>query len=143
MNETEAAQIAALLNARNSLTVQYDVRRVMMHASQYRLTQQDGLVVACVQLRPVQWYQWEVLHLSVHEQYVRRGLGAALLAKAIHEASASGVELLQCTIRAGNAESEKAFARAGFQKVNSFCNDRSGNVVGVWQCIVPPRRNAS
>jgi len=134
----EATEIATLLNTRNALTRQYDAHRVLEHAKQYRVKQQDGRVVACAQLRVVQWYQWEVLHLSVHEDYARRGLGAALLEDAKHEALREGTKLLQCTIRAGNHDSERLFGRAGFRRVGGFHNERSGNDIGVWQYIVMP-----
>lgn len=140
MNKNDAAEIAVLLNTQNELTRQYDAARVLGEQEQYRFLREDNRLVACLQLRSVQWYQWEVLHLSVRQDCARRGLGTQLLQEAKAEATQAGIKLLQCTIRAGNGDSERLFERAGFRKVNAFHNARSDNEVGVWQyALVPPR----
>ena len=139
--ESEAAQVALLLNTRNQLTRAYDVKRVLEEWAQYRIIREGGRLVACVQLRPVQWYQWEVLHLSVHEDCVGRGLGGQLLQIAKADATRVDIKLLQCTIRAGNVGSERLFSRAGFSRVSAFHNPRSGNNVAVWQHVLVPQRS--
>jgi hypothetical protein len=52
------------------------------------------------------------------------------------KAVANNVGLLQCTIREGNTESEVFFNKQGFIKVNRFKNQRTNNVVGVWQKVL-------
>lgn len=137
LSPTQAAQIAALLNARNQLTLQYAAARVQEHADDYIFRLSDtGEVVACVQVKKVQWYQAEILHLTVAETEVRKGHARKLLASAEELARAKGARLLQCTIREGNAESEGLFLSVGFARVGVFHNENSGNNVNVFQKVL-------
>lgn len=137
LNQAQAAEIAALLNARNQLTVQYTGKKVLDHADDYlfRLSP-AGAVVACVEVKKVQWYQAEVLHLTVTDAEIGKGHAKALLSSAETRAREKGVRLLQCTIRGGNAQSEGLFQSAGFLKVSAFLNEHSGNNVSVFQKVL-------
>jgi N-acetylglutamate synthase-like GNAT family acetyltransferase len=141
LSQAEAAEIAALLNARNQLTVQYTGKKVLDHADDYlfRLSP-AGTVVACVEVKKVQWYQAEVLHLTVADAEVGKGHAKALLASAVTRAREKGTRLLQCTIREGNAQSEGLFQAAGFLKVSAFHNEQSGNNVSVFQKVLAHAR---
>lgn len=137
-----ASQIAALLNARNALTRTYDAASVLSEEEDYILRHSDaaGTVVACVQLKRVQWYQFEVLHLTVAEAHERKGHGGSLLIEVERRARERSARLLQCTIRMDNAPSRALFERNGFVFVSSFYNARSCNNVGVYQkVLVAPR----
>ena len=132
VTDDQAAQIAALLNERNQLTKKYDREDVLQRASEYDFEDDGGRVVACVQRRRVQWYQWEICHLSVHEDWEDTGVAYKLYLRAAAFAERNGARILQCTIREGNEKSERFFNRQGFRKVATFANEGSGNNVGVW-----------
>ena len=138
MTKSEAAQIASLLNARNQLTLEYDVRRVLASAAQYLYRVIDGRVIAAVELKHVQWYQAEVCHLTVDEQFEGKGYARGLLSEVEQRAAAQGFRLLQCTIREGNQASEGLFGSAGFAKASRFNNPVSGNNIAVWQKVLIP-----
>jgi len=141
ISDAHADAIAALLNARNQLTVQYTLQRVQGEAGNYiyRLSE-DGQLIACVEVKKVQWYQAEVLHLTVAEAYERKGHGKALLCEAERVARANDARVLQCTIRTDNAASRRLFEEFGFSHVNTFLNEHSGNNLGVFQKVLATAR---
>jgi N-acetylglutamate synthase-like GNAT family acetyltransferase len=58
LSDAQADAIAQLLNTRNQLTVQYTRERVLKEAADYVLRfSETGEVIACVQVKKVQWYQ--------------------------------------------------------------------------------------
>jgi ribosomal protein S18 acetylase RimI-like enzyme len=138
MTNDEAAQIAALLNTRNHLTIPYDAAQVLKSAEQYFFRVVEGHVVAAVELKNVQWYQGEVRHLTVHEDFEGQGYARNLFAELERRAAARGFRILQCTIREGNTDSEGFFTKAGFTPVSRFNNKMSGNNVSVWQKVLVP-----
>lgn len=141
LSVAQAGQIATLLNSRNRLTVQYDQDRVKAEESDYIFRQGiNGEVIAVVQLKKVQWYQFEVLHLTVAKGHAGQGLAKSLLCDAERKARAGSGRLLQCTIRDGNVESEELFKGFGFVRVSTYNNERSGNNVGVYQKVLVPAR---
>ncbi len=137
LTDEHADQIAALLNERNQLMVKYTRQRILEHAENYlcRISE-SGKIVACVEVKSVQWYQTEVLHLTVAASEIRKGHAKALLCEAERVSRASGARLLQCTIREGNAESRSLFEGFGFSHVNTFNNPRSGNNVAAFQKVL-------
>jgi ribosomal protein S18 acetylase RimI-like enzyme len=137
LTDTQADQIAALLNERNQLTVPHNRKRVLDEADNYLCRILDtGDVIACVELKSVQWYQAEVLHLTVAEHHEGKGHAKALLREAERIARTKGVRLLQCTIRMDNEASRKLFEGVGFVHVSTFLNQGSGNHVGVFQKVL-------
>ncbi len=136
MNLSEAGQIAALLNERNQLAGMYTDKSILSCAETYDYEIVDGEVASCVQRKELQWYQWEILHLSTSEKHEGKGLAYKVYKRTEDRAIANGVQLLQCTIREGNRNSEEFFTRQGFTKVNRFRNNRTSHVVGVWQKVL-------
>lgn len=141
LSDAQADAIAALLNARNQLTVQYTRQRVQEEAGNYifRLSE-VGQVIACVELKKVQWYQAEVLHLTVAEAHEGKGHAKALLCEAERVARANSARILQCTIRTDNDTSRRLFEGFGFSHVSTFRNERSSNNVGVFQKVLATAR---
>jgi ribosomal protein S18 acetylase RimI-like enzyme len=127
MTEDEAAQIAALLNARNQLTVPYDGPRVSKSADQYLF-----------RVKNVQWYQGEVCHLTVDKDFEGKGYARNLFAELERRAAARCFRVLQCTIREGNTDSEDFFTAAGFKSVSRFHNKMSSNNVTIWHKVLEP-----
>jgi GNAT superfamily N-acetyltransferase len=136
MDRQQATQIAALINSRNRLVTTYDANSIMKRSGNFLSEIQAGVVVACVELKKVQWYQWEIQHLSVAQEHERRGYGMLMLQRAEEHARRGRAMILQCTIREGNEASERLFKRALYRKGLSFHNPRSGNNVSVWQKAV-------
>lgn len=135
MKETIASEIAELLNKQNQLMVKYDSQRVKNDAGNYvfRLGD-DGHVIGVVEVKKVQWYQCEIRHLSVGKK--RLGVGTWLLGQALAQAKILGTQVAQCTIRAGNIESEGFFRANGFIATATFRNQESGNDVTVYQKVL-------
>src|SRR2546430_1797704 len=136
MTKVEAEQIAALINRRNKLARQYRAADVLKNASNYEFETRESKVAACVERKEVQWYQWEICHLSVGESWEGKGLAYMVYSRTEDAARSGGACLLQCTIRVGNNESETFFSRQGFKDVGTFHYPATGNNVGIWQKVL-------
>lgn len=137
MDRSQAEQIAALLNTQNQLTVHYDADRVLEFQANYlvRLDSAEN-VIACAELKKVQWYQFELLHVTVSHAHHRQGLARSLISEAQDRAIEGGARILQSTIRSGNTASQELFKSSGFELVSTFYNARSKNIIGVWQRVL-------
>ncbi|WEZ86298.1 GNAT family N-acetyltransferase (plasmid) [Rhizobium sp. 32-5/1] len=140
MIRSHAKQIAELINARNALTKLYTADGVLKNAANFIFRLKKDAVVACIEVKHVQWYQAEILHLSVSEDLPQRqGYGRGLVKDALTKAKEMNCRIAQCSIRVGNEPSEGLFLSEGFMRTVSFRNARSGNDVTVYQyAIVPP-----
>lgn len=136
MTPLQATQIAALLNQPNELTQQYTADMLLKEAENYVFIELEGRIVGCAQTKRVQWYQWEVCHLSVAQSHTGNGYGRQLLGLAEEKAIAGKAHILQCTIRSSNSPSRGLFQQSGYQKVNSFRDGQSGNEVFVYQKVI-------
>lgn len=143
MTEQQAKQIATLLNSRNELDREYSGDQILRESAKYIFQEEGDTVVACVEVKSVQWYQWEICHLSVHQDHVRQGRGKQLIRLAELKAAAGGARIVQCTIRVGNMASEETFRRSGFLVACCFFNARTENYVNVWQKTLSTRNIAS
>ena len=139
MDKNTAIQIAELLNQRNQLTREYTAEKILQNAENYIYEQENNILIACVEVKKVQWYQREILHLSVNKNYEGQEYGQRLIAKAEEIAIGDGAKILQCTIRTDNNRSEHVFNMCGYKQVAVFYNPDSGNDVGVWQKVVSVR----
>ena len=140
MDRKYAAQIAELLNSRNRLTRRYDWSDILDAQADYIYHVDPGIdkVLAAMQLRVVQRYQSEVLHLSVAPSRRRQGLGTRLLEQVEQRARERRVRALQCTTREDNGSGKAIFGKMRFVQVSSFHNGVSGNNVTVWQKVLSP-----
>ncbi len=142
MNREQAEQIANLLNEQNRLDGEYTAGRVLASAGEY-LFQTDGetgRVTAFVQLKRVQWYQHEMLHLSVSPEHRREGLARRLSDRAEELARREGACIIQCTIRSDNRASMALAESCGLRRTATFHNHSTGNDVTVWQKVLAPPR---
>lgn len=139
MDNAHAEQIAMLLNAQNQLVVQYTADKVLEHQDNYLVRLDDsGKLIACAELKQVQWYQFELLHVTVALKNRQQGHARALVAEAEKRAIQRGARILQSTIRAGNSASEALFTSSGFKPVSRFYNAKSKNIISVWQQVLSP-----
>lgn len=137
MNALIASQIADLLNKHNELVIDYDANRILKNSDTYIFNlDESNNVVSVIECKKVQWYQFEVCHLTVDPKYRGKGEGAKILDKAINKAKDNGARVIQCTIREGNSASESLFSKSDFIKTNTFYYPTSKNNVGVWQKVV-------
>lgn len=143
MTQEQADQVANLLNARNQLQGEYTAEKVLQHADNYLIELHEGTVIACVEVKRVQWYQWELCHLSVDEAHERKGLGKRLIRRAEDKALKGGARIVQCTIRVGNEPSERAFRRCGYREACCFFNARTDRYINVWQKVLSYRGGLS
>jgi L-amino acid N-acyltransferase YncA len=135
----QAEQISVLLNTQNQLTRRYSPADVIRDQERYIvILSEENEVAACAELKPVQWYQFELLHLTVNPSFRRRGYAKTLIQEAITKSTSDGARILQSTIRVGNVASEMLFDASGFRQVSLFFNSSSGNVIGVWQKVLTP-----
>jgi ribosomal protein S18 acetylase RimI-like enzyme len=139
MTPQQAKQVAKLLNSRNQLAVKYTAAKVLEHADSYLFEICKNVIVACVEVKNVQWYQWEICHLSVSEKHERKGLGKSLIRRAEEKARNGDARITQCTIRVGNESSEHTFRRSGYREVSCFFNTATNNYVAVWQKVLSYR----
>ncbi len=139
MNRDHASQIADLLNSHNELVVRYDADRVLKSADDYLFEQSGiGVAIACLELKRVQWYQFEINHLTVAPEFRGKCLAKKLLRQAEDMATNDGGCLLQCAILEDNKPSQGLFKKIGFSEVVRFHYPKSGNNVGVWQKVISP-----
>lgn len=136
MERRQADEIAQLLNSRNQLEIPYTAQKVLQHADDYLFDLDAEAVVACVEIKKVQWYQWEICHLSVAKTHEGQGRGKALIRRAEEKAKTGRARIIQCTIRVGNEASEGAFRRSGYREACCFLNAGTGNHVAVWQKVL-------
>ncbi len=128
-----AEEIADLLNSQNQLVGRYTAEKVLDHQDDYIVRyDENGKVLGAVEVRSVQWYQCEIAHLSVHQAARCRGIGSWLLQEAEAKATELRARVAQCTIRAGNRESEGLFKKHGYTPTVTFVNQRTGNEVTVY-----------
>ncbi|MBE9526356.1 MAG: GNAT family N-acetyltransferase [Proteobacteria bacterium] len=136
MKPAIAKQIAELLNSENQLVVPYTEQKIMDSKDNYLFEADDNdEVVSCIECKKVQWYQFEVCHLTVNPKHRRNGHGKKILLKAISHSKANRGRVIQCTIREGNDASSGLFLDNGFVKTSTFFYPDSGNDVSVYQKV--------
>jgi ribosomal protein S18 acetylase RimI-like enzyme len=134
MDLKQAEEVANLLNGRNELVQQYRPQTVYAARENYLLEfSSEDSVIGCAELKKVQWYQYEISHVSVKKEVEGTGIGWKLLKQAEQMAIQGGGRIIQCTIRANNKCSQEMFARNGYSKASEFYYPVSGNMVEVWQ----------
>ena len=139
MNKKHAKQIADLLNKRSQLDTRYDADQIIRSRDdyEYKIDKNDN-IIAAVQIKKIQWYQWELCHLTVCLAHEGNCYGKKLIKKAEKKAKKGGALIIQCTIRENNESSQRLFSKNGYKHVSTFFNSASGNNVGVWQKILSP-----
>jgi ribosomal protein S18 acetylase RimI-like enzyme len=132
-----AKQIAELLNRENQLVIPYTEEKILSTAENYLFESNEGNeVLCCIECKKVQWYQYEVCHLTVNPNYRKKGLGQKILDKAIEHSQSNRSRVVQCTIREDNIASKGLFSKNGFNNVSVFNYPDSGNNVGIWQKVI-------
>ena len=79
-------------------------------------------MLACAEVERVQWYQYEIKHVSVIEGKEGQGIAAKVLKTAEQLAITKDARVLQCTIRSNNERSIRLFQSKGYVRVNQFYN---------------------
>jgi ribosomal protein S18 acetylase RimI-like enzyme len=134
ITEAIAEQIADLLNTQNQLADTFMAQDILDNRDCYRVRLDfGGLVLGVVRVREVQWYQWEIDHLSVRPDVRCHGIGTELVREAEERAKQQGALIAQCTIRDGNEASEALFRKRGYTATVTFMSPHTGNHVTAYQ----------
>lgn len=136
MTFKQAKQIANLLNTRNQLTVKYHVDKVLTKKENYVFIEKNGIIIACAESKDLQWYQSEILHVSVNRNYEGQGYGSKILNLAELKAKSQNSRITQCTIRKDNTNSLKLFKKMEYKIVNEFHNVISNNWIYILQKLL-------
>ena len=136
MTTEEAEQIANLINTRNELTKKYSSEIILTAKENYVFIKEEDKIIACAESKKVQWYQYEISHVSIDENYESKGFGSKILKLSENKAIENNARLLQCTIRTNNVNSIRLFSTKGYKQVNMFHNLKSGNWVFIYQKII-------
>jgi hypothetical protein len=136
MSTEVAQQVADLINAQNELTKNYTAADILQNQDRYVTRIENGKLLGVAEVKLVQWYQAEILHVSVATK--RRGIGTLLLEQAELKCQDLGARIAQCTIRDGNVGSEALFAKLKYVAAATFQNRVSGNVVTVYLKVLGP-----
>ncbi len=135
-----AEQIAILLNTQNQLTVKYDTQQILEAAHEYIYEiDDDDVLIACMQLKSVQWYQVEICHVSVNKINHQYGAAYRLLDKAIIDSREKNVHLLQATVNQSNGVPQKFLQKFNFTQTSTFYNPLTKNHITVWQKALSKR----
>lgn len=129
----EAHQVAELINRRNQLATKYTKESVFQKRNDYFLIVEEKKVIACGETKMVQWYQWEIRHVSVLDGFEGKGYGSTVVKNLENIIREGGGMIAQCTIRKGNLASERLFVCRDFVKTVEFYYPLTGNIVGVFQ----------
>jgi ribosomal protein S18 acetylase RimI-like enzyme len=144
MENRTAEQIANLLNKENQLVVRYTGEDILASSDRYLFkTNEKGAVTTCIECKKVQWYQFELCHLTVGPKYRKKGLGQVMLKEAESHVLRNEGRLIQCTIRENNQASINLFTKNGFKHVSTFYYPVSGNNVMVFQKVISKKRKGS
>lgn len=136
MTKEEAEQIADLINKRNQLTKKYSTNEILTTGDNYVFIKNNNKIIACAECKKIQWYQHEISHVSIIENFEGKGFGTKILNLAEKKAMISNAKILQCTIRMNNENSIRLFSRKGYNEVNKFYNPKSENWVIIYQKVV-------
>jgi ribosomal protein S18 acetylase RimI-like enzyme len=126
-------QVVSLVNEQNKLASYVTLETLLNKGHCIVSLSDSGQLAGCVRVQRVQWYQWELFHLSVPPIYRRQGQATALLLKAEAHAKQEGASIVQCTVRMGNIESEVLFSKMGYAAGVVFANRETGRAVRVYQ----------
>lgn len=110
--------------------------RALARENDYVYLEEGGKIIACAESKKVQWYQWEICHVSVDKFFEGKGMGSRILKMAEKKAIEGNAKILQCTIRSNNESSLRLFKAKGYTKTTSFFYPNSGNWVHVLQKAV-------
>ncbi len=134
MTREQATEIQAMLREHNGLMTVPHVDTILNDGASYILkTDEDSHVVGCAKIRMVQWYQAEILHVSVIPSARRKGLARDLTLQGEAYAMRLGALVAQATTRSDNSASIRLLESLKYQCVTIFYNPKTSHYVRVWQ----------
>jgi ribosomal protein S18 acetylase RimI-like enzyme len=136
MTKEDAKQIADLINERNQLTKKQQSNDILFNKDSYVFIKDDDKIIACAESKQIQWYQYEICHVSIHKDYEGKRFGTKILKLAENIVKNNNGKIIQCTIRSNNENSIRLFTRKGYNEVNKFFNPKSENWINIYQKII-------
>lgn len=131
----KSKQIAELINRRNKLTSKVKHSEIMLTGN-YQFIERDDKVVAAIGAKRANWYQLDVFHLVVHEDFEGQGLATELVNLAIEVGKSKGLLIAQCTIVCTNTASIKVFSKSGFDHTLTVTNPKTGNQLLIMRKLI-------
>ena len=140
MNPIQADQIAQLLNSNNELKSAYTADQLLRYAHEYKFLQDEDSsdVIAVVQIKKVQWYQHEIVNLTVSPAHSEKNLAKQLLEIAENQAINDSARILQATVRENDQKNINLLKATDFKQVSNFFNPQSNHNITVWQKVLSP-----
>lgn len=126
-----ATEISELINRRNQLSSMVNPSVIMN--GKYFYIVSGNKVIAAVGIKKVNWYQLDLFHLVVHEDFENKGFAKKLLNNALLYGKESGLLIAQCTVRYDNIPSLGLFNKMGFDGAWSVTNPKTNNMIQVLQ----------
>lgn len=129
-------EIKDLINKRNFLSKKITTKQVEDNLGNYIYLIENNNFIGCVQVKKIQWYQSEICHFSIKEEYEGKGKSNKLIKMAEEKAKNDNSRIIQCTIRENNIKSINFFTKNNYIKVNEFLNKETNNNVLIFQKIL-------
>lgn len=131
-----ATEIEKLVNKRNNLSKKITNKQINDNLVNYVCLVENNNFIGCVQVKKIQWYQSEICHFSIKEEYEGKGKSYELIKMAEEKAKNENSRIIQCTIRKDNTKSINFFTKNNYIQVNEFFNKNTNNNVLIFQKII-------
>lgn len=129
-------EISDLINKRNSLSKKITSNKIKDNLDKYVCLIENNTFIGCAQVKKIQWYQSEICHFSIKEEYEGKGKSYELIKIAEDKAKNENSRIIQCTIRENNIKSLNFFSKNNYVIVNKFYNKKTNNNVLILQKII-------
>lgn len=136
MVDNVTKEIKELINKRNFLSKKITTKQIKDNLENYVCLIENNNFIGCVQVKKIQWYQSEICHFSIKEEYEGKGKSYELIKMAEEKAKNENSRVIQCTIRKNNTKSINFFTKNNYIKVNEFLNRETNNNVLILQKII-------
>jgi ribosomal protein S18 acetylase RimI-like enzyme len=114
LNQSQAEQIAHLLNENNRLQSAYTGGKVLQSSATYYPIQLAGFVFGSVAVHRMNFFLTEIKHVVVHPLFRRMGMARKMVE---HAVTTVETPIMYATIREDNTASLKLFESLGFVAV--------------------------
>lgn len=101
----------------------------------YVVTRAQGIVIGCVKIKPVNWYQADLSHLAVHPEFRREGVATRLVETACQRAAQAKCRIVRATVRRDNQPARGLFRNLGFVPTLGFTG-LSGKPLDAWDRVL-------
>lgn len=140
MNAQHRKEIATLVNRNNNLQGYVDSGLYEWLDYVYVLDAWDT-VIAAARVQVTNWYNAEITHVVVRQDWRGKGISAALMTLAERRAVAMDRPVVSATTRQSNFAAQVLFFAQGYNKVCTFRSPMTGYKLVLWQKAVKGNDN--